>query len=52
MIIKKNKSMNLKFHKLIKTFNIFIKQCHCIIWSIEKVHKLKTQNLYRQKTEA
>ena len=33
--------INLKLHKLIKTFNILIKQCHCIVGSVEKIQKVK-----------
>ena len=28
-----------------KDFNIFIKQCYLIIWSVEKIQKVKTQKL-------
>ena len=26
-------------------FNLFIKQCHSTVWSIEKIQKVKIQNL-------
>ena len=35
------KPINLKLHKLIKTFNILIKQCHCIVGKVEKLQKVK-----------
>ena len=28
-----------------KDFNVFIKQCYLIIWSVEKIQKVKTQKL-------
>ena len=28
-----------------KDFNVFIKQCYLIIWSLEKIQKVKTQKL-------
>ena len=32
-------------------FSLFIKQCYRIVWSIEKIQKVKIQKLWRQKTE-
>ena len=26
-------------------FKIYIKQCHLIVWSVEKIHKVNIQNL-------
>ena len=35
-----------------KDFSLFIKQCYCIIvWSVEKIQKVKIQNLKEQKME-
>ena len=31
-----------------KDFNVFIKQCYLIIWSVEKIQKVKTQKLQRK----
>ena len=36
MLLWKEKLINLKLHKLIKTFNILIQQCHHIVWSVAK----------------
>ena len=33
-----------------KDFTLFIKQCYRIVWSAEKIQKVKTQKLYRPKT--
>ena len=41
------KSINLKLHRLIKTFNITINN----VSSEEKIQKVKTQTLEGQKTE-
>ena len=36
MIIWNAKSINVKLGKPIETFNILIKQCDHIVWSLEK----------------
>ena len=35
----KKKLINLKLHKLVKNFNVLIKQCHHTGWSVEKYRK-------------
>ena len=45
MIIWKNISINLKLHYSIKTFIILSKQCYYIVWSAEKIQKVKIQVL-------
>ena len=45
LIVWKKKLINLKLHESIKTFNILIKQCHHIVWSVGKKQKVKTQKL-------
>ena len=43
---------NLKPNKLIEDFSLFTKQHYCIIvWSVEKIQKVKIQKLQEQKTE-
>ena len=40
----------LKFERsqlLIKDFNLFIKYCYQIVWSVEKIQKVKTQKFLR-----
>ena len=32
-------------------FSLFIKQCYRIVWSVEKIQKVKTQNFHREKNE-
>ena len=41
----KEEIKNLKTKKLIKDFSLFIKQCYLIVWSVEKIQKVKTQKL-------
>ena len=38
-------------NKLIEDFSQFMKQCYRIAWSVEKIQKVKIQNLQGQKTE-
>ena len=38
-----------KKQQFIKDFNFFIKQCYHIVWNAEKIGKIKTQKLQRQK---
>ena len=45
----KDKIERLK--QFIKDFSPFIKQCSQIVWSVEKIQKVKNQKLKRQKTE-
>ena len=41
---------NKKIQQLIKNFNYFyIKQCYCIVWRAEKIQKVKSQGLKKQK---
>ena len=45
---------NQKFKDLIKfieDFSLFIKQCYHIVWSVEKIQKVKIQKLQGQKME-
>ena len=42
--------INLKLYKGIKTFNILIKQCYRILWSVEKIQKVKIQKLKEKKS--
>ena len=44
------KSIKLKPHQLIKTSSIFIKQCHHIVSSVEKIQEVK--NKKRKKNTA
>ena len=38
--------------QVIEDFSLFIKQCYrIIVWSIEKIHKVKIQKLQKQKIE-
>ena len=39
------------FMRFIKDFSLFIKQCYQIVWSVEKIQKVKFQKLQGQKTE-
>ena len=41
-----------KFRHLIKYLNLLIKQCYCIVWSIEKKQILKTQKSQRKIKES
>ena len=46
-----NERINKKFKdliKFIKDFGLFIKQCYCIVWSAEKIQKVKIQKLQGQ----
>ena len=46
--IKWKKKQKLKdLIKFSEDFNIFIKQCYCIAWSVKKMQKVKIQNLQR-----
>ena len=47
--MKVYKSINLKPRKLIKIFNIRIKQCHCIVGSVEKCRKEKSKSCKEKK---
>ena len=40
----KEEIQNLKTKKLIKEFSLFIKQCYHIVWSVEKIQKVKIQS--------
>ena len=37
--------------KFIKGFRLFIKQCYYIVWSLEKIQKVKVQKLQQKETE-
>ena len=37
--------------KFIEDFSLFIKQCYHIVWSVEKIQKVKIQMLQGQKME-
>ena len=43
------KSIKLKPHQLIKTFSIFIKQCHHIVSSVEKIQEVKNKKRKKKK---
>ena len=45
MTIWKKKQKNSRLKKFIKDFSLFIKECCYIVWSAEKLQKLKRQNL-------
>ena len=34
-----------RLNQFIEGFNLFIKQCRRIVWSVEKIQKVKIQNL-------
>ena len=38
-------------HKFIEDFSLFIKQYYHIVWSVEKIQKVKIQKLQGQKME-
>ena len=38
----------LRLQQFIKDFDWFIKQCYIIVWTVEKMRKVKTQKLKRQ----
>ena len=42
-------SINSELPKLIKTFNIIIKKCYRIVWSVGKIQKVKIEKLEEQK---
>ena len=47
-----NERRNHKFKDLIKfieDFSLFIKQCYHIVWSVEKIQRIKIQKLSGQK---
>ena len=37
--------------KFIEDFSLFIKESYSIAWSVEKIQKIKIQNLQGQETE-
>ena len=41
----------LDMRNFIKEISLFIKQCHRIVWNIEKIKKIKTQKLQGQSAE-
>ena len=41
------KTLTLK--QFIEYFSLFIKQCCCIVWNVEKIQKIKIQKFLRQK---
>ena len=47
----KEKIKNLKTQIVHQRFYLFIKQCYCIVWSVEVIQKVKIQNFQGQKTE-
>ena len=42
---KKSKLEDLAMPKFIDNFGLFVKQCCCIVWSVEKMQKVKIQKL-------
>ena len=38
--------------KLKDFINLLIKQCHCVIWSVEKIQKVKTKGLQKEIKES
>ena len=46
---KKWKIQRLK--QFIEDFSLFIKQCYCVVWSVENLQKVKTQTMCRLKME-
>ena len=54
-VLKRHYDMREKIKKLktstVKYFKLFIKQCYLIVWSVQKIQKLKNQGLKRQQTE-
>ena len=46
MIIWKKKSKIEKFQHFFKDLNLLIKQFYLVVWSIEKIQKIKTQKLW------
>ena len=34
---------NLKLNKFIEDSNLYIKQCHLTVWSVERIEKVKIQ---------
>ena len=45
----RKKSESLKHQQSVKDFSLFLKQYCCIVWSVEKVEKVKSWGLKRQK---
>ena len=45
----KEKIKNLKTQIVHRRFYLFIKQCYCIVWSVEVIQKVKIQNFQGQK---
>ena len=43
---KKWKIQRLK--QFIEDFSLFIKQCYCVVWSVENLQKVKTQTMEKQ----
>ena len=41
----KEEIQNERLKQFIEDFGLFINQCYCIIWSIEKIQKVKTQKI-------
>ena len=37
--------------KHIDKFKLYIRQCYLVVWSVEKIQKVKIQNLSGKKTE-
>ena len=37
--------------KHIDKFKLYIRQCYLVVWSVEKIQKVKIQNLSGEKTE-
>ena len=37
--------------KFIVDFSLFTKQCYRIVWSVEKIQKVRIQKLQKEKTE-
>ena len=38
-------------NQFIEDFSLFVKQCYLIVWSVEKIQKVKIQKLQGEKTE-
>ena len=43
--LKTSLTFGTSSRQFIKNFSLFIKQCHRFVWSLEKIQKLKIQNL-------
>ena len=49
---KKSKILQLnRLKQFMEYFSLFMKQCYRIVWSVEKIQKVKIQKLLRQETE-